>query len=322
MGAPARLGLYGAVLLTVFAVAFVTANTVVPESTVQSWSEETADHTEDHGMSTGKHQGAATGLTLESSGYRLTDVTAPTKTDEEGDLALTVQGPDGEPVTDFEVSHEKELHLIVVRTDGTGFRHVHPERDTAGRWSIPWTWQEAGSYRVYAEFVPADTGNDITLSAVVHVGGNLTPSTPSEAVTATETDGYEVSVDGDLVAGEVSTLTVSVARDGEPVTTLEPYLGAYGHLVALRDGDLAYLHVHPHGAEPRGSETSGPDVVFEVTTPTPGRYLLYLDFQVAGEVHTAELVLETTATALHSPASHDGDGAAEHGKRDSHDHDE
>ena len=42
-------------------------------------------------------------------------------------------------------------------------------------------------------------------------------------------------------------LTARVTRDGEPVTDLEPYLAAYGHLVALREGDLAYLHVHPDG---------------------------------------------------------------------------
>ncbi|NKX51639.1 hypothetical protein HER39_13910, partial [Arthrobacter deserti] len=45
-------------------------------------------------------------------------------------------------------------------------------------------------------------------------------------------------------------LTVIVTRGGQPVKTLEPYLGAYGHLVALRAGDLAYLHVHPEGAAP------------------------------------------------------------------------
>src|SRR5699024_11235811 len=59
-------------------------------------------------------------------------------------------------------------------------------------------------------------------------------------------------VEGDLTAGEASQLTMTVTRDGEPVTELEPYLGAFGHLVALRDGDLAYLHVHPHEDEQVG----------------------------------------------------------------------
>ena len=38
-------------------------------------------------------------------------------------------------------------------------------------------------------------------------------------------------------------LYVAVSDGSEPVTDLEPYLGAHGHLVVLREGDLAYLHV-------------------------------------------------------------------------------
>ncbi len=73
-----------------------------------------------------------------------------------------------------------------------------------------------------------------------------------------------------------------MTRDGSPVTNLQPYLGAYGHLVALRDGDLAYLHVHPMGepgdGAPRRARRSR-------STPRPrraGSYRLYFDFQVDG----------------------------------------
>src|SRR5699024_2851382 len=123
------------------------------------------------------------------------------------------------------------------------------------------------------------------------------PAPATEPVTETTVDGFDVSVEGDLTAGEASQLTMTVTRDGEPVTELEPYLGAFGHLVALRDGDLSYLHVHPHGDEPQAGETSGPEIVLEATAPTESRYLLYLDFQVDGEVHTAPLVTDTTSTS-------------------------
>ena len=52
--------------------------------------------------------------------------------------------------------------------------------------------------------------------------------------------------------------------------TLEPYLGAFGHLVAIRAGDLAYLHVHPEG------ETG---LRFVVDVPTAGVYRLFLGYQ-------------------------------------------
>ncbi|MEV5447693.1 hypothetical protein AB0N23_35035, partial [Streptomyces sp. NPDC052644] len=71
---------------------------------------------------------------------------------------------------------------------------------------------------------------------------------------------------------------------GRPAA-LERYLGAYGHLVALRDGDLGYLHVHP------GPGPATDTVTFWLTAPGPGSYRIYLDFQVAGVVRTAEFTL-------------------------------
>ena len=70
----------------------------------------------------------------------------------------------------------------------------------------------------------------------------------------------------------------------------EPYLGAGGHLVALREGDLAFLHVHPTG--------DGPD--FEVEFPTPGRYRLFLQFKHEGRVHTAAFTREVEGWSISS----------------------
>ncbi|WP_307725510.1 heavy-metal-associated domain-containing protein [Kocuria turfanensis] len=261
----------------------------------------------------GNHAGhLVQGVSMEQNGYLLQEVAAPGTIGEAGELSLTITGPDGAPVTEFDTSHEKDAHLIVVRTDGTGYRHVHPVLDEAGRWSLPWQWEAAGTYRVYADVVPAGAGKNLTLTRTVDVAGAFTPSTPEVTVTD-EVDGFQVSVEGDLSAGSASDLTISVTRDGQPVTTLEPYLGAYGHLVALRAGDLAYLHVHPEGAEPVAGEVSGPDVEFATTAPTPGRYYLYFDFQVDGQVHTAQFTLDTTGAAdTRTSADATSEGHGEH----------
>ena len=56
---------------------------------------------------------------------------------------------------------------------------------------------------------------------------------------------YRVRLDaGTPRAGRETELSFTVTRGGKPIRT-QPYLGAGGHLVALREGDLAYLHVHP-----------------------------------------------------------------------------
>jgi len=294
MNTPVRLGLFATGLAALFTGAYFVSGAVVPASTVEAWQDEAApDHAEDDGA----HEPAPVrGLAIEQDGYLLSEVAAPTEVGVPGTLAFQITAADGNALTDYTVSHEQELHLIVVRADGTGFRHVHPTLGADGTWSLPWTWDAAGTYRVYADFVPGDAHEeiDVTLTRTVEVAGDLTPRPAPEVSLTTTVDGFDVALTGDLYAGATAELTVTITRDGEPVTAIEPYLGAWGHLVALREGDLAYLHVHPEGAEPEPGETSGPDITFATEAPTAGRYLLYLDFQIGGEVRTAAFTVATT----------------------------
>src|SRR5699024_6128232 len=110
---------------------------------------------------------------------------------------------------------------------------------------------------------PTGDGEDtLTLSRTVDVAGELTPVTDRPLSAKDEVDGFEVTLGGDLTAGTSSDLTLSVTQDGVPVTALEPDLGAFGHLVALREGDMEYLHVHAEGEDAAAGETSGPEVSF------------------------------------------------------------
>ena len=202
------------------------------------------------------------------------------------ELVLTIEGPDGRPVTDYEVAHEKELHLVVVRRDAGGFQHVHPVLDEAtGRWRVP-VVLEPGAWRVLADFVPAG-GEPLTLGSDLLVPGSVPAPAESSETRTTTVDGYTVEVDGHLEAARLSPLTLRVTRGGEPVADLEPYLGAGGHLVALREGDLAYLHVHPEE-----QPAADGDIAFAAEVPAPGRHHLYLDFRHQGVVRTAHLVLD------------------------------
>lgn len=247
------------------------------------------------------------GLAVSHAGYTLTDLTAPASAGESGAIGFRLTDAAGEPLTDYDISHDKALHLIVVRTDGANFRHVHPETDGEGGWTIPFAFDAAGTYRVFADFVPTGYGETVTLTSTVEVGGAFAPEPRTADVTTTTVDDLTVELEGELVAGGESDLTFTVTRDGEPVTTLEPYLGAYGHLVALRQGDLAYLHVHPMGEPGDGVTEPGPEISFMATAPTAGRYLLYLDLQLDGVVRSVPFVLTATA------GSTDAAGGGSHG---------
>lgn len=295
MNAGARLGLYAGGLVVAFGAAFGLSALIAPPIAVSSETEGSTmqSHDEGHGPSAAPVGSTALkGLSLSDDGLVLSPVAAPRTVGEEGTLAFRIERADGSVVTEFAESHDKELHLIVVRGDGSEYRHVHPTRDADGTWSLPWSWNAAGSYRVFADFTPdADDATGVTLTRTIPVDGPLTTVDPAPS-RIDEVDGFTVELEGDLVAGRTSDLSVSVTRGGEPVTALEPYLGAFGHLVALREGDLAYLHVHAEGDEPDAGDTAGPSVGFAAEAPTAGRYLLYFDFQVDGAVHTAAFVVD------------------------------
>ncbi|SEC86572.1 hypothetical protein [Rhodococcus koreensis] len=207
-------------------------------------------------------------------------------------VQFRITNPSGVSVTDYTPEHEKLLHLIVVRRDLAGFQHVHPTLDATGTWSVPLDLGGGGDYRVFADFTPAG-GEGVTLGTDLRVAGTYDPQELPAPAPTTIVDGYTVTLDGTLRPGETSNVTLSVSRDGLPVTDLQPYLGAYGHLVALRTADLGYLHVHPDGHPGDGVTAAGPGIDFAVTAPSAGDYRLFLDFQHAGVVHTAEF----TATA-------------------------
>ncbi|WP_433563165.1 hypothetical protein ACQP1O_38145 [Nocardia sp. CA-151230] len=253
---------------------------------------------------------AATGLQDSLSGYTLGDISAPAAPDQQGALQFRITGPQG-TVTRYNDLHEKDLHLIVVRSDASQFRHVHPTRAADGTWAIDWKWAEPGSYRVFADFSPAGGPGELVLSRTIAVAGNVTGKPLPPVAKTAEVDGYRVTLNGDLTTAG-SELTFTVTRGGKPVTDLQPYLGAYAHLVALRATDLAYLHVHPEGEV--GKTAPGPDVVFHAAVtsqpaaPSDGNYRLYLDFQHGGAVHTAEFTDEASTAASDSdaPAHHGG----------------
>jgi hypothetical protein len=290
MNTTARLASFGGALVLLATGGFAVGKTAGPVAAAG----ESASHGETHG----EPVALPGGLAVSEDGYTFT-VAGPVP--EPGRFSFTITGPDGKPVTAFDVEHEKRLHLIVVRRDTAEFRHVHPEPAADGTWSVPLTLPAAGSYRAFADFAPTG-GKPMTLGADFSVPGDYRPANHPPSRTA-RVDGYTVELAGELTAGKASPLTLTVHRNGVPVTDLQPYLGAYGHLVALREGDLAYLHVHPDGEPGDGSTPAGPRIGFAAEVPSAGTYRLFLDFRHGGVVRTAEFTVTTAGTpAVPTPA--------------------
>ncbi|MEU4080580.1 hypothetical protein DEJ45_15810 [Streptomyces venezuelae] len=248
------------------------------------------------------------GLQISQDGYTLA-LETPVAAAGKSVLKFSIKDATGRKVTAFTTEHGKELHFIVASRDLNTFRHLHPVKAADGTWSVDADLPAAGGYKAFADFKPAAPGaKGVTLGADLSVPGAYAPK-PLPAVAPTATvDGYQVRLGGVLDPGKAGELKLTVTKGGKPVTDLEPYLGAYGHLVALRDGDLAYLHVHPNEGGP------GPDVSFTATAPSAGTYRLFLDFQHEGKVRTASFTVTTGGGNASVPATgeatHDAGGHA------------
>jgi hypothetical protein len=200
----------------------------------------------------------------------------------------------GRTVRDFDVAHEKRMHLIVTRRDLTGFQHLHPTQASDGSWSAPLRVDDAGSYRMFADFSHEGTPQTLATDLRVDGGADLRPL-PEPRATAVSDGGYDVHLDaGRAHPGREAELRFTITRAGVPVPT-EPYLGAGGHLVALREGDLAFLHVHAieHGDGEQGTAGAHDDsIAFAATFPTAGRYRLFLQFRHESRVQTVGFTQE------------------------------
>jgi hypothetical protein len=266
MSAPVKLAAFAAALALVFAGATVAGGAVDIDRAPPPETEAEGGHgggEEGMEMKADPIRGLAVsekGLTLELSHRR-------------DELAFRIADRQGATVRDFDVEHTKRMHLIVVRRDMTGFQHLHPTQRPDGSWTVPLRIEDAGSYRVFADF--AVDGTAYTLAGDLTIDGALRAVPLPAPATTAETGGLQVR----LQRGE--DLRFTVTRDGQPVE-VQDYLGAKGHLVALREGDLAFLHVHPDERELR----------FEATFPTPGRYRLFLQFRTEGRVHTVAFTQE------------------------------
>ncbi len=314
MRVTARLTAFAGVLAAAFGAAAVTGTVVAQRDGGISFATPPAGGHTEHaaaGRTDGGLPGAETppdGLAVSDDGLTLAAPRTTFAAGRSNRFSFRIVDARGRALRDeFELDAEREMHLIVVRRDTAAYQHVHPTKGPYGTWSVDLKLGEAGVYRAYADFMVG--GRQRTLATDLFVPGDFQPERLAAQSSEASADGYEVALEApDRRAGRASELSFRVSRDGRVDPGLEPYLGARGHLVALREGDLAYLHVHPeggpgeaegahggddsHAARRDGGEGSEDEIRFAATFPTPGRYRLFLQFQVDGRVRTVDHTLD------------------------------
>ncbi|MBI1895217.1 MAG: hypothetical protein HYZ57_04410 [Acidobacteria bacterium] len=194
-------------------------------------------------------------------------------------LAFRVQDPEShKPVRDFDIVHEKLLHLFIVREDLGYFAHEHPRIQPDGSFLLDTTFPTPGHYRLLADFYPKGATPQLIARSLIVPGppptADLKPDlAPRKSVNTEASLRLEPP---QPIAGQKTMMFFRLA----PPDGLEPYLGAWGHMLAASADLIDLLHLHP------AWEEKGPVVQFNAIFPRPGLYRVWVQFQRQGRVNT------------------------------------
>ncbi|MBM3819767.1 MAG: hypothetical protein FJW14_12245 [Acidimicrobiia bacterium] len=206
-------------------------------------------------------------------------------------MTFTVRQPGtADLVKSFEVVHDRRYHLFVISQDMSEFQHIHPEVQADGAWAIDVTLPKPGYYWMVSDFVPTGGSPQFIARPLITAGfegdiatgaARLSPDTllmkTLDGITATVT--LEPAT---LLAGQYGHLMFRLTEEGtgQPITDLQPYLGAFGHTLIMSEDLRDAVHSHPSpGPDSDVSRgRGGPAVTFEGYLPRPGVYRAWTQF--------------------------------------------
>jgi YHS domain-containing protein len=207
-------------------------------------------------------------------------------------------GKTGEVVKEFDEAHTKLFHLIVVSKDLGWFIHEHPEQQADGTFTLDWTFPAGGDYLVFADVAPKDKGSQV-ISTPLHLKGpSATWGKKLIPTKGPQNDGGIVAdfipLEKKIPVGRTTVLSFKLRdeKTGKPITDLEPYLDAQGHLMIIHQDGGTFVHSHP--AEDKEAEALAKkgDVRFTARFPRPGTYKAWAQFQRGGKISTIAFVFK------------------------------
>jgi hypothetical protein len=188
------------------------------------------------------------------------------------------------------------------------FLHVHPDYQGEGRFTLKdIVLPASANYAVFADFTPTGDHQQVVRLDLSTQGAST--SEPELTVGSLEATTGPLSITVDipenLEAGSEQSLVFHIAdaETGEPLNTLDEYLGAAGHLVIVDASSEIYLHTHPAGHDMDSMDGMsmpmhyGPDLEFMSEFPGVGLYKMWLQVQYKGEIYTAPFVVNVSEMA-------------------------
>lgn len=206
-------------------------------------------------------------------------------------LTISIHDERHQPLERFRISHEKLMHLIIVKKDLSFFDHLHPDFKGSGKFTTNVQFPSAGEYKLIAEFLP-EGGVSTVETQWVCVNGEPVPEAellPDNSLTRIE-NGLEITLSIDTLRSQAHAQLTFTFRDSttkKPVIDLQPYLGAVGHVVVMSANASEYLHNHP-----LDEKVTGPVAIFGTSFPSSGIYKLWGQFKRNNKLVTVSFTIE------------------------------
>jgi hypothetical protein len=202
------------------------------------------------------------------------------------------------PVQEFDLVHERPLHLFFVREDLGAFAHEHPDPGERGAFRLQFTFPTPGLYRVFADVAPHHAGSQILMDEIMVEGTPPPPADltqvlaaqPSPLVATLDDLNIEWKWPQPLPDRRTSIVSARLRTpSGGAVSDLQPYLGAMGHLMLVHEDGVTFVHCHPDEREKPVADATV--VPFLARFPKPGLYRGWGQFQRGGKVLTTDFVV-------------------------------
>jgi hypothetical protein len=216
-------------------------------------------------------------------------------------LTISITEKSGATVREYELVHDKIMHLIIVGDDLSYFAHIHPTiESTKASFTITHTFPESGKYKLWVDFKPKG-GNQTIVTFITNVIGlpvhkPMTLIHDGNYIKKSVDEKYQINLNlpERVIANNDVKITFNISdTTGNPITDLEPLMGAGGHTVIISNDMNEFLHVHPT-EEVEHSWKRGPDISFKTNFPKQGLYKAWGQFQHQGRIIIADFTLKVS----------------------------
>lgn len=203
-------------------------------------------------------------------------------------------------MSDLKEVHTKKIHVLMADQTLTDYQHLHPTADPSDPETFTYTVtpRQSGAYRVWVD-ITLNNGTQEIMSS--YIRGNartegLIDRTLVMFATVSDMTATLSFNPASLVMGETSTGQIDLTDPkGNPLTDLEPIMGAFGHIVAINEDRKTLAHVHPLGDEPKKQEQRGTSpITFHLEPNAAGITKIFLQVRRGGTDYTFPFSINIT----------------------------